>query len=125
MVAALGGPADLLERPEHHLPRAPVVVEVFPPTPGVVSAHATRELGLAVLELGGGRTRDGQRIDHAVGLSQIALIGDAVAPGGRPLAVVHARDEDAAAAAERALVAAITVSDAAPNGVPVVVERIG
>ena len=125
MVAALGGPADILERAEHHLPRAPVVVEVFPPTPGVVSAHATRELGLIVLALGGGRERDGQRIDHAVGLSQIALVGDAVAPGGRPLGVVHARDEEAAASAERSLVAAISVSDAAPDATPVVVERIG
>jgi thymidine phosphorylase len=125
MVHALGGPADLLERPDRYLPRAPVVVEVHAPEPGYVSAHATRDLGLAVLALGGGRTRDGQRIDHAVGLSQIALVGDAVAPGSKPLAVVHARDADAAAAAERSLVAAISVSETAPNGVPVVVERIG
>jgi thymidine phosphorylase len=125
MVAALGGPSDILEHPEHHLPRAPVVVEVFPPAPGVVSAHATRELGLTVLALGGGRERDGQRIDHAVGLSQIALVGDEVGPGARPLGVVHARDEAAAAAAERSLVAAISVSDRARDATPVVVERIG
>jgi thymidine phosphorylase len=125
MVAELGGPSDILEHPEHHLPRAPVVVEVFPPAPGVVSAHATRELGLTVLALGGGRERDGQRIDHAVGLSQIALVGDEVGPGARPLGVVHARDEAAAAAAERSLVAAISVSDAARDATPVVVERIG
>jgi thymidine phosphorylase len=125
MVAALGGPSDILEHPEHHLPRAPVVVEVFPPAPGVVSAHATRELGLTVLALGGGRERDGQRIDHAVGLSQIALVGDEVGPGARPLGVVHARDEAAAAAAERSLVAAISVSSGARDATPVVVERIG
>jgi thymidine phosphorylase len=125
MVAELGGPADLLERADHHLPRAPVVVEVFPPAPGIVNAHATRDLGLAVLALGGGRERDGQRIDHAVGLSRIALVGDEVGPGGRPLGVVHARDEQAAAAAERSLVAAISVSNAVPDAAPVVVERIG
>jgi thymidine phosphorylase len=125
MVSELGGPSDILEHPEHHLPRAPVVVEVFPPAPGVVSAHATRELGLTVLALGGGRERDGQRIDHAVGLSQVALVGDEVGPGARPLGVVHARDEAAAAAAERSLVAAISVSSATSDATPVVVERIG
>jgi hypothetical protein len=39
--------------------------------------------------------------------------------------VVHARDEAAAAAAERSLVAAISVSDRARDATPVVVERIG
>jgi thymidine phosphorylase len=91
----------------------------------VVSAHATRELGLIVLALGGGRERDGQRIDHAVGLSQIALVGEQVGPGGRPLGIVHARDEATATAAEHSLVAAISVSNGVPTAAPVVVERIG
>src|SRR3954454_7696728 len=36
MVAALGGPSDLFERPENHLARAPVIRPVPPRTPGVV-----------------------------------------------------------------------------------------
>ena len=59
MVAGLGGPADLLERPDAHLPVAPVTLAVEPRRVGFVTAHATRDLGLIVLALGGGRHREG------------------------------------------------------------------
>jgi thymidine phosphorylase len=125
MVAELGGPSDLLERPDAHLPAAPVTLAVEPAGAGHVTAHATRDLGLIVLELGGGRRRDGEAIDHAVGLSAIAGPGEHVAPGGRPLCVVHARDVASAAAAARAVCAAITVGDNAVPSVPTITERIG
>ena len=53
---------------------------------------AVREVGVAVLELGGGRLREDQGIDHAVGLVDVAGLGEEVGPGGQPLAVVHAGD---------------------------------
>jgi thymidine phosphorylase len=99
MCAALGGPAGVLEDPDRYLPRAPHALEVFPAAAGHVRAIAVRELGVAVLELGGGRLREDQGIDHAVGLVDVAALAEEVGPGGRPLAVVHARD---AAGAERA-----------------------
>jgi thymidine phosphorylase len=125
MAAALGGPADLLDRPDAHLPAARVTLEVHPAEAGVVTGHATRDLGLVVLDLGGGRHRDGQAIDHAVGLAQIAGPGAEVAPGGRPLCVVHARDDASAAAAAEAVRAAIHVGENARATEPVVTERIG
>jgi thymidine phosphorylase len=99
MVAALGGPADLLDRPAHYLPAAPVTLEVRPEQPGVVAAVDVRAVGLAILRLGGGRTRPDQGVDHAVGLTRIAGLGDAVEPDGAPLALIHARSEPDAAAA--------------------------
>jgi thymidine phosphorylase len=124
MTAALGGPADLLERPGAYLRTAAVTIAVEPERAGVVTAHATRDLGLVVLDLGGGRHRDGEAIDHAVGLSEIAGLGDDVAPGGRPLCVVHARDDDAAAAAAEAVRKAIAVGDNAPPEAPIVTEDV-
>ena len=124
MTAALGGPADLLERPDAHLPAAPAVQEVFPDEAGHVKAHATRDLGLVVLDLGGGRHRDGEAIDHAVGLAAIAGVGDEVGPGGRPLAVVHARDEASADRATAAVRAAISVGPDPRAAPPVVTEEI-
>lgn len=101
MVVALGGPADLLDRPERHLAAAPLVRPVPPERAGIVQAVDARELGLAVVELGGGRRRVEDRVDHAVGLSEVAGVGERVGPD-RPLALVHARAEnDLAAAAER------------------------
>ncbi len=109
MVAALGGPGDLVDRPDDHLPAAPVVRPVAAEADGTVAAHATRDLGVAVMALGGGRRTESDRIDHAVGLTRIAPVGAAVGPGD-PLAVVHARDQDAWEAAARAVRAGIAVS---------------
>jgi thymidine phosphorylase len=124
MTAELGGPADLLERPDAYLAAAPVVQEVHPDEAGIVTNHATRDLGLVVLDLGGGRHRDGEPIDHAVGLAAIAGVGEEVAPGGRPLAVVHARDEASARTAAAAVRGAIAVGPAAPETPPVVTDEI-
>lgn len=123
MVAALGGPADLLERPERYLPTAEVAVPVMPERAGTVLAMDTRAVGLAVVALGGGRRRVGQTIDHAVGFTDWVSIGAEVGPD-RPLCLVHARSLDAAEEAARAIRAAVTVGDGPAVPVPVVLERI-
>lgn len=124
MVRALGGPRDMLDRPWKHLERAPVCVPVLSTQPGVVGRIDTRQVGLAVVVLGGGRTRPQDAIDHAVGLSELLPVGTRVAIGD-PLGVVHARS---VADADRA---ATMVRDAYGIGRrtrvdgPVVAERIG
>ncbi len=123
MVAALGGPPDLIENPGRHLPAAAVVRPAHPERPGVVVAVDTRRVGLAVIELGGGRRDAGDRIDHGVGLSEVAGLGEAVGPE-RPLALVHARSVATAEAAERALREAITLGDAAAPKTEPIVRRL-
>ncbi len=124
MAAALGAPNDFVEHIEDYLPAAPIVQPVQLEASGVVAAIDGRALGLAIIGLSGGRTRTDQPIDHAVGLAEIACIGEDVGPG-RPIAVVHARDAAAAEGAVRAVRAAVRVSDhAAPVG-PVVLRRLG
>jgi thymidine phosphorylase len=123
MVAALGGPHSFLSEPARHLPSAPVVVEVGAERAGTVSAVDTRAVGLAVVALGGGRTRPQDPIDHAVGLTHLAARGDAVG-GDRPLAVVHARDDAGAAAAAAAVRAAYRVGGAEPKLPPVIRARV-
>lgn len=122
MVAALGGPADFLERAQHYLPVAPVVRDVPAPKAGRVAAYQTRALGLVVIELGGGRRQPSDAIDLRVGLSDIVPVGQYVGQGA-PIARVHAADE---AAAERA-VAAVQVACQLGEGdaaVPLVLKRI-
>ena len=123
MCAALGGPADLLEDPDRHLPRAPQVLEVFPEHAGHVRAVAVRDVGVAVLELGGGRLREDQGIDHAVGLVDVAGLGEEVGQGGRPLAVVHARDQAAAERAAARVREAFEVGEA-PSALPPLAEAV-
>ncbi len=124
MVAALGGPADFVERWPDRLPAAPVVREVAAPAEGYVATIDGEALGLAVVELGGGRHREGERINPSVGLAEIAGIGEHVSPE-LPLALIHAASEADADAAERAVRAAFTLSEAPVEDPPLIWERIG
>jgi thymidine phosphorylase len=125
MVAALGGPGDLLEHPDRHLPAAAVQLPVEPAHPGIVGRVDTRLIGLAVVSLGGGRHRAEDVVDPAVGIAEMQGPGDSVGPG-RPLAVVHARSMAEATVAAAAVREAMTVGDGspAPVGSPVL-QRIG
>ena len=116
MVFALGGPADLVERPDAYLEQAPIIVPVPALHAGFASALECRGLGLAVVSLGGGRRRPEDAIDFAVGLSNLAELGQAIAVG-QPLAMVHARTETAAVQAVREVQAAYQVGpiEPAPN----------
>ncbi|WP_404416210.1 thymidine phosphorylase [Vreelandella aquamarina] len=112
MVSELGGPADFMERSDHYLASAPVVQAVYPEQSGTVQRFDTRAVGMSVVELGGGRLRNDASVDHSVGFSDIAGIGEHV-DNQRPLAMVHARSEDAAKRAADQLRAAITLGDTA------------
>jgi thymidine phosphorylase len=124
MIVALGGPNDLVERPDRHLRGAPVIRAVHPERAGHVQRVATRDVGIAVVALGGGRTRPHDPVDHAVGLTRLAGIGERV-DGERPLGFVHAQSEAAAEAAARALRAAYEIGDSRVEPRPVVLQRIG
>jgi thymidine phosphorylase len=124
MVVALGGPGDLLERHKQHLKAAPIVRPVHAERSGIVQQIATRGIGVAVVALGGGRTRPQDPVDHAVGLTDLASIGEDV-DGERPLGIVHARSEDAAAAAIRAVRSAYTIGEGSASSGKLVLERIG
>ena len=92
MIVALGGPKKLVEEPWKHLQRAPLQVAIAPARDGTVSHIDTRAVGMVVVALGGGRTRPQDPVDHAVGLTALAGLGDAVG-ADRPLANVHARTQ--------------------------------
>ena len=84
---------------------------------------STTNSGVAVLELGGGRTDPAQAIDPAVGFADLAGPGETVGPD-RPFAILHARDEATAARAARTLEAAYTLGDG-PASAPIVREVLG
>lgn len=123
MVAALGGPHDLLDKPAKHLAAATHVEPVYPAAPGIVQAVDTRGVGLAVVALGGGRTRPQDPVDHAVGLVELAGLGDDVGPE-RPLCIVHARDAAAFEGARARLRQAYSIGEATVGRGPLVAERI-
>ena len=119
MVAALGGPADLVENPDKYLPRAPVVRAVH--ADGVLAGLDTRAVGNAIIELGGGRRKVGEKLDLSVGFTEVAPVGTLL-DAERPLAIVHAGSETDADAAEANLLAACSLSGEAPAAPPVIRE---
>ena len=112
MVAAQGGPRDFLTRWRDHLPGAPVVCDVPAVGQGVVTRINTRAVGEAVVQLGGGRLRGGDKVDPRVGFSDLKGLGMNAGPGD-PLARVHAATEAAADRAIAALQAAYALGDSA------------
>ena len=124
MVEALGGPTDFVERSGRHLPAVPLERAVKAERDGFVTGIATRDVGLAVVALGGGRTRPGDEVDHAVGITRLLPVGAEVRRG-EALALVHARSDDHAARAASAVAAAYTIGEAKPPAQKAVVRRIG
>lgn len=123
MISALGGPTDLIEHPDRHLAVAPLIVEVPAPCSGFVAACNCRTLGLAVVGLGGGRMHPDDRIDFAVGLSNLLQIGDRIEQG-QALALIHARDSSTARIAVTEVLAAYTIADLKPPDNPLIYNRI-
>ena len=121
--AAQGGPADFVERWPDRLPSAPVMREVPSPRTGFVLRIDSAGLGQAVVRLGGGRLRDGDRVNPSVGLSDIAGIGEEVSED-LPLPMVHAASEADADAAVAAIQAAYAVADQEPAEPLLIHERI-
>lgn len=113
MVAALGGPTDFMDAWVDHLPTAPVVRDITANAEGYVTAYHARDLGVAVIELGGGRRVATDVIDHSVGFDQLVGIGASVSYG-EPIGRVHAKTAEAANAAAKALQSAVVMGEVAP-----------
>lgn len=123
MVAALGGPTDFVERYPDRLPAARVTRDVPAPRGGYVTEIDTEALGNAVVHLGGGRLKGGDRINPSVGLSDLMPIGEPLA-AGEAIARVHAASEADAERAVAAVLAAFRIGDADPDEPPLIHDRI-
>lgn len=122
MVSALGGPTDLLEKPDNYLAKASVVKAITAPQSGILHFNNTIGLGMAVVRLGGGRSHPAQQIDPAVGFSQILAAGSAVEEG-QVIAQVHAATGEQAEHASAEYLAACSFADSALT--PLIHQQIG
>jgi thymidine phosphorylase len=124
MIAALGGPPDFMEDAARYLPKAAFIAPVYPEGEGHVSAMNAKEIGLALIGLGGGRKRPHDPIDLTVGFTDFCQIGDPVGPR-KALCTIHARNEAEWEEAAKRTRAAITISATPPKPLgPIVIERI-
>ena len=123
MVSALGGPNDFVEKYDKYLPQAKLIKPVFALKEGYVSTVKTREIGLSLIGLKGGRTHPEQKLDFATGFSDFCTIGDYV-DDQTPLAFVHAQNEEDFALAAEQIRQAVTISEQKPDVNDVIIEYI-
>ena len=124
MVSALGGPDDFLEHSPRYLARTPVIKPCTADRSGHVAGMNARDVGVAVVALGGGRAHADDAIDPSVGLTDVIDVGAAVRAGDL-LCAVHAASEAYADEAIVLLRQAIRIEEAPPAARPVVLERVG
>jgi len=122
MVSMQGGPVDLIDQPAKYLSQAPVVRSLEAQLDGCIEFMDTRKIGLSIVNLGGGRRRVDDVIDHRVGLSGFRLVGDAVNKGD-PLLTIHAADEAAWQKAADTLSKAIVIGRKI-DALPAVYEKL-
>ncbi|MBT8101105.1 MAG: thymidine phosphorylase [Gammaproteobacteria bacterium] len=119
MCAELGGPADFVDNYKKHLPHAKATRTVH--VEGYLQAVDTRAMGNAIIELGGGRKKVGEKLDLSVGLSSLVPTGTKL-DADTPLAVIHAASDEAARQAEENVLAACKVGPEKPSSRPVIGE---
>ncbi|HQS15399.1 thymidine phosphorylase [Reyranella sp.] len=123
MVSALGGPDDFLEHSARYLGHAPVVKACTAERSGHVAGMDARQVGIAVVALGGGRRHADDAIDTSVGLTGFVDVGRQIR-SGEPLCLVHAASEADADEAIALIRRAVRIEEEAPAQTPAILERV-
>ena len=119
MVQELGGPGDIVDNYQKHLPNAPVTHAVHAAESGYVVAVDAFAVGNSIIELGGGRRAMGDKLDLSVGLTDVAPIGTYI-DDERPLAIIQASSDDTARIAADMIRGACEIGESAPPKRPVI-----
>jgi pyrimidine-nucleoside phosphorylase len=116
LVEAQGGDASFIDQPEK-LTKADLIESVPAPQDGYISGINARIVGETAVELGAGRAKKGDPIDHAVGIEIHRSVGDPIKTGDT-LFTVHANDQGHLAQAKEALLKAHAFSDEKVDPLP-------
>ena len=109
LVTSQGGEVSVVDKPTL-LPQAPFVETVAAERSGYLLGIDAREVGETSVELGAGRARKEDPIDHAVGIMIHHKVGDHIGKG-EGLFTIHANDLSKMVAARKRLLAAHQWSD--------------
>ncbi|KRM72023.1 pyrimidine-nucleoside phosphorylase [Lacticaseibacillus brantae] len=116
-----GGDPTVVDNPKL-LPQAQYQIAVKATAAGYVTAMDTNALGVAVMQLGGGRAKKDDQLDLAVGLVLHKKIGTPVSVGDT-LATIHANTENVDAVVE-AVQAAYRIGAERPERLPLIHQII-
>lgn len=122
LVRAQGGDVSCIEEPKR-LRQARLIKPVPAPRSGYLASLNAAEVGMAVVELGGGRKKKSDPIDHSVGVIVHYKVGELVQKD-TPLFTIHANNREAMEAAHERVLAAHTISDMHVPRLPLFYRRI-
>lgn len=122
MVAFQGGDTSVIDNPDK-LPQAPEKIELKAAQDGYIAAMDSVKIGIAGIQLGGGREKSDDKLDYSVGFEVLAKIGDKVSKGDT-IAVMHAAECSRKEQAQQTYLDAVSY-DSAPVDCPeLIVEKI-
>jgi pyrimidine-nucleoside phosphorylase len=107
LIEAQGGDVSFIVHPEK-LPQAPIKEAITASEGGYINQVRARTVGETAVVLGAGRTKKGESIDPAVGISVLVKVGQQVEKG-QELFILHARNQAMAMAAKKDLQKAIKI----------------
>ena len=122
MISAFGGDVRYIDEPER-LVMTTTIMPVYTEKAGYMYSVDARMLGLASCVLGAGRLKKGDSIDPAVGILMNKRVGDKVDPN-EPFAYLYVNNDERLNEALDMVLSAVTVSDSAPEEVPLVYDLI-
>ena len=93
MIALLGGPSEFLKNYKSHLKKANYVDQVLANKTGFINSIQTRNLGLILIELGGGRKQMNDKINFSIGYENVINVGQPV-NASTVLVTVHANSKN-------------------------------
>jgi len=122
LIRAQGGNVRVVENPDL-LPQARFVQATPAPRNGYLAELDAEEVGFAAVDLGAGRTKKGDAVDHSVGVIVHYKVGEFV-ESDTPLFTIHANDRAALASAEKRILSAHRFSDQPTEPYPLFYRRI-
>ena len=123
LIEAQGGDVVYLENPDR-FPSAPFINPITSLRSGYLSTIDARIVGEISVDLGAGRAKKSDSIDHAVGIEVLQKVGKYVEQD-QQLFIVHANDEELLAAASQRLQTALAWSDEPVEPLPLFYDVVG
>ena len=123
MVKALGGPANILSSYEKDLKINLVKNDVFIEKKGWIEKIETRQLGLILIELGGGRKQVTDKINFSVGYDNVVSIGDMADPA-KPILTLYSQTKEDYESVRKKICDCFVISEKESKKLPEVYETI-
>jgi len=122
-VECQGGDPSVCDDPETLLDSNVKKLDILADSDGYVTAIDTLAIGNAMCELGGGRTKAEDNVDHAVGFMSDVKIGTEI-KSGAPIGTVVCRNEDQFNSVQDRFRSAYAVSESKPADLALILETI-